>query len=174
MEDTLYAAVDSDNKLQINSELAGDIARALNEAGTDQPKDTKKIDGTTYVYEFDAVDEASTVNDGLYMAIVTPEKTDHVYNPIFVHLDSNTTEDSFTVNMAESYTKATKAAKKSEVTVNKDSKSKNDYTDIGKDTSTLAGQEAEQDSKGDLGKTVKPGDVLDFSEDCHSWLRKDL
>jgi len=163
MEDTLYAAVDSDNKLQINSELAGDIARALNENGTDRPVDSKKITGNTYEYKFAEVDEASTVNDGLYVAIVTPEKTDHVYNPIFVHLDSNTTEDSFTVNMAESYTKATKAAKKSEVTVNKDSKSKNDYTDIGKNTSALVGQEAEQDSKGDLGKTVKPGDVLDFT-----------
>ena len=163
MEDTLYAAVDKDNKLQINSELAGDIARALNEAGTDEPEDTQKIDGTTYVYEFDAVDGTSTVNDGLYVAIVTPEKTDHVYNPIFVHLDSNTTEDSFTVNLAESYTKATKAAKKSEVTVNKDSKSEDDYTDTLKDTDDLVGQEVEKDADGDLGKTVKPGDVLDFT-----------
>lgn len=163
MEDTLYAAVDENNKLQINSELAGDIARALNENGTDRPVDSKQIDGNTYEYKFTEVDEASTVNDGLYVAIVTPEKTDHVYNPIFVHLDSNTTEDSFTVNMDESYTKATKAAKKSEVKVDKDSKSKNDYTDTGKDTTALTGQEATPDAQGDLGKTVKPGDELTFT-----------
>ena len=163
MEDTLYAAVDENNKLQINSELAGLIARALNEDGSSTTVNSQKIDGTTYEYAFTAVDEASTVNDGLYVAIVTPEKTDHVYNPIFVHLDSNTTEDSFTVNMAESYTKATKAAKKSEVTVNKDSKSENDYTDTGVNTTNLVGQEVEDDADGDLGKTVKPGDTLDFT-----------
>ncbi len=163
MEDTLYAAVDENNKLQINSELAGLIARALNEDGSSTPVNSQKIDGTTYEYAFTSVDEANTVNDGLYVAIVTPEKTDHVYNPIFVHLDSNNVTDSFTVNMDESYTKATKAAKKSKVTVDKDSKSESDYTDTGVNTTNLVGQEVEDDADGDLGKTVKPGDVLDFT-----------
>ena len=53
MEDTLYGAVDENNKLQINSELAGEIARALNEAGTDTPVDTKKVGSNkTYEYSF--------------------------------------------------------------------------------------------------------------------------
>ena len=166
MEDTLYAAVDSDNKLQISSELAGQIARALNDAGTDVPVETKKVGpNKTFEYSFTAVDEAATKNDGLYMAIVTPEKTDHVYNPIFVHIDSNTVQDSFTVTPAESYTADTKAAKKSEVTVNKNSKSNDDYTDNvnGKNTTNLEGQETVEDDKGDLGKTVKPGDELTFT-----------
>lgn len=152
----LYNAINDKNQLIITDNLAGDIARAINGQTVTPVATDVAVSGGTATYTFSDVDSADTTKDGLYMAIVTPADQDVVYNPIFVHLDSSTDEDSFTIiESSSSYMDtpvATGAAKKSRVTLNKESHNASDYTD------TLDNS----DDPVDDGDTTKPGDVLDF------------
>jgi LPXTG-motif cell wall-anchored protein len=97
------------------------------------------------------------------MALVTPKDQDVVYNPIFVHLDSGKLKDKFSiVESSASYMNASEddngnvvsgAAKKSRVTLDKESHNADDYTDSVSET---------QPNPKDDGDTTKPYDNLTF------------
>ena len=144
----LKAAINEDNELMLTDELAGELARALNGASATPVNGTTPISesGKKAEYVFAAQDPDSTAADGLYMAIVTPKDQNTVYNPIFVHLDNSTDDDSFAPTKTGSYYKNEGVAKKSTVTLTKDFKNDNDYN-------------------GDSGDTTKPGDKLSFTVD---------
>ena len=161
----LYGAINDKNQLIMTDTLAGDIARAINTETVqavgktvapinDEP--VAEVNGkATYTFKNEVV--GATDKDGLYMAIVIPKDQDVVYNPIFVHLDSSTNDDSFTIiESSASYMNSpegTGAAKKSRVTLDKEAHNSRDYTDS-------LDEEADPVDDGD---TTKPGDVLNFT-----------
>ena len=161
----LYDAINDKNQLILTDALAGDIARAINgttvEAAhtTVEPVNDDPVEAVngkaTYTFEGETV--GSTDKDGLYMAIVTPADQDVVYNPVFIHLDSSTNDDSFKIiESSASYMNdptGTGAAKKSRVTLDKEAHNSRDYTDS-------LDEEADPVDDGD---TTKPGDVLTFT-----------
>lgn len=161
-EEGLKAAIDTKNKLVMTDSLAGDLARALNGYQGD-PVDTKTVaeGGDSVVFTLDSSDTAHallTDTDGLYVAIITAHDQDVVYNPVFVHLDSGMADgegDAFTIiESSSSYMNEDGgAAKKSRVTLTKESENEDDYTDKCDDSNTHA----------DNGDTTKPGDVLTFT-----------
>ena len=161
----LKEAINDKNQLYLTDAMANDIAQALNgvEVASDKIKVAtagadKKV---TFKFEPD-VGEAITDYDGLYMAIITPKDQDVVYNPVFVHIDSSNKTDSFSiVESTASYMNASTdangkvvsgAAKKSKVTLEKESHNANDYTDA-----------TTKPNPKDDGDTTAPYDVLDFT-----------
>lgn len=146
-EAKLRAAINDKNKLVMTDTLAGDIARALNGTTVKPVNDPNPVEesGGTATYTFE--NSEGTAADGLYVAIVTPKDQDTIYSPIFVHLDSSTNADSFTVEISKSSYENegnNGAAKKSKVELNKSAKNANDYN-------------------GDDGDTAAPGDTLSFT-----------
>ena len=145
----LLAAIDENNNLMITDTLAGEIARALNHTTGKTPvvignPITVTTDGGSATHTFEAVAEGSTVNDGLYMAIITPAKQDTTYNPVFVHLDHDTKTDSHDAPETSEYWNNEGAAKKSTHTTTKTSSNATDYN-------------------GDEGDTAAVGDILSFT-----------
>ena len=161
-EAALKAAINNKNQLVMTDTLAGDLARALNGYAGD-PIATKTVaeGGDSVVFTLTSSDTAPnllTDTDGLYVAIITAHDQDVVYNPVFVHLDSgmaNGEGDSFNIiESSSSYMNEDGgAAKKSRVTLTKESENANDYTDTCATPNTHA----------DNGDTTKPGDVLKFT-----------
>lgn len=159
----LKAAINNKNQLVMTDTLAGDLARALN-GYTGDPVETKTVavgeDSVVFTLASDDTQQGHllTDTDGLYVAIITAHDQDVVYNPVFVHLDSGIADgagDSFNIiESSSSYMNEDGgAAKKSRVTLTKESKNDDDYTDKCDDENTHA----------DNGDTTKPGDVLTFT-----------
>ena len=148
----LESIINADNEFVLTDALAGEIARVINSGdetalaavtyGPETADATTKI--ATHTFKNEPKD--STGKDGLYMAVVTPADHKYIYNPIFVHLDSSTNDNSFGATEDQSYYENEGAAKKSEVPLQKTAGSDNDYT-----------------TPSDNGDTAKPGDVLDFT-----------
>lgn len=161
-EAALKAAINNKNQLVMTDTLAGDLARALN-GYTGDPVDTKTVavGGDSVVFTLASNDTAPdllTDTDGLYVAIITAHDQDVVYNPVFVHLDSGIADgkgDSFNIiESSSSYMNEDGgAAKKSRVTLTKESENEDDYTDTCDDPNEHA----------DNGDTTQPGDVLTFT-----------
>ena len=142
----LKDAVNDKNQLYLTDELAGKIARAINESGATALEGSPVTESSgTATLTFTGQAAGSTAKDGLYMAVITPKDQDTVYNPVFVHLDSSTDSDSIAPSSNPSYMN-NGAAKKSKVTLTKESHNTADYT-----------------TPADDGDTAKPGDELTFT-----------
>ncbi len=147
----LEAIINDNNVFMLTDELAGEIARVINSgdetdlAAVTYGPETADATTKTATHTFKNEPKDSTAKDGLYMAVVTPADHKYIYNPIFVHLDSSTNDNSFGATEESSYYENEGAAKKSEVPLDKTATSDKDYTD-----------------PSDNGDTAKPGDILDF------------
>ena len=161
----LKEAINGENKLYLTDAMANDIAQALNGATIDSEKiktETAANGTVTFKFEPDK-DGEFTDYDGLYMAIVTPKDQNVVYNPVFVHIDSSNTNDSFSIiESSASYMNASEdqegnvisgAAKKSRIKLEKEAHNSSDYTDTLDDS----------DDPVDDGDTTAPYDDLTFN-----------
>ena len=161
----LKAAINDKNQLYLTDKMANDIAQALNGETVDPT--TVKVataENGEVTFTFTPNQPADyTDYDGLYMAIVTPKDQNVVYNPVFVHIDSSNTNDSFSIiESSASYMNASEdqsgniisgAAKKSRIKLEKEAHNSRDYTD------TLD----EDPDPVDDGDTTAPYDNLTFN-----------
>ena len=116
---------------KITSELAGQLSRA---AKTGSAAFTKVVAEGGNSVTSDTLTEDKL---GLYIAIITPDDKNNVYNPVFVSADYNVGgTNSFNVPATSSYSDSA-AAKKSTITLTKTSENANDYNKDNGDTTAV-------------------------------------
>ena len=126
-EDDLKNVVDG----KITSELAGQLSRA---AKTGSAAFTKVVAEGGNSVTSDTLAEGEL---GLYIAIITPDDKNNVYNPVFVSADYNVGgTNSFNVPATSSYSDSA-AAKKSTITLTKTSENADDYNKDNGDTTAV-------------------------------------
>jgi LPXTG-motif cell wall-anchored protein len=147
----LTAMFAGDNPTGLTSEIAGELARLI--GSTTEPVDTETVAENGDSVTFDPSNAETKYGPGMYMAIITPDDANTVYNPVFV--SANYGDDipaSFTIPPSSTYSDNS-AAKKSTLKVIKTASTTEDAWD-------------QKDDKGNsTPNTTAIGDTVTFTVD---------